>query len=88
MYLELDKEEGQSRMRLIGDENVPGLLSLRNPAVWVLEQVSCQVQEEVSLNQVVRDGAVSGDEGPGLIVSWGSFMGGGRTSLQKAKCSN
>lgn len=69
MYSELDKEEGQSRMRLIGDENVPGSLSLRNPAVWVLEQVSCQGQEEVCLNQVVRNGAVSGDEGPGLTVS-------------------
>lgn len=88
MYSELDKEEGQSRMRLIGDDNVPETLSLRNPAVWVLEQVTCQGQEEVCLNQVVRDGAVSGDERSGLTVSWGSFMGGRRTSLQKAKCSN
>lgn len=39
------------------------------------------------LNQDVRDGAVSGDERPGLTVSWGSRTGGGRTLCRKGSAA-
>lgn len=39
------------------------------------------------LNKDGRDGAVSGNERPGLTVRWGSHMGGGRARCRQGNAA-